>query len=339
MDPEQEQQVPAETPVETEVRATPELSPRARAEKEIADAAAARRVAEAAERIEGMEPAPAPESQSGDEETQTGDAAQAGRVGQETVEAEDPEVEIVVSGQTMKVKQSQIFDAGRRTLQKETAADFKLEMASKLLRDAEALAVGKQPPAPRADAQMPAGEPQAVQGKSDAELAKQIQYGTEEQAAEAIKEIRRRDGVGLTKDSLQAALAELLPSAVGNQVAFHNAIQRFQGEYKDIFGDQHLATLFHVQEARARNAGDVRPPEELWKDIGDGIRKHFKLTAPTPSSGPTLADKAQAKASAPSMPKAAATRVDKEPGRTPTPGEVRDNVLEKMAKARGQRIR
>jgi len=331
----EQNQEAAQQQEEQEARPTPELSPRERAMAEIAAEAARRRDAEAAERIDGMEAPPAP---TGEEpaaapavETEPGGEVEVG------TEIADPDVEIVVNGQKMTVKQSQIVEAGRATLQKERAADFKLEMASKLLKDAEAIAQGKQPSAP-ADAQMPAREAAPVQEKSDAELAKQIQYGTEEQAAEAIREIRRRDAGAVTPESLKAMIAESLPSAVGAQLAFHNAASKARETYSDIFGDPYLTTLFHVQEHRARESGDSRPHAELYTEIGENIRKHFKLKAPTPSSGPSLAEKRDAKASAPSLPRTAAVRVDKETAPPKTREEVRDDVLTKMAKSRGQRI-
>src|SRR4030042_4545194 len=50
----------------------------------------------------------------------------------EPIVDEDPEEEIIVDGEKQKVRKSKIFDAGKRALQKEPAADKSLQEASKL---------------------------------------------------------------------------------------------------------------------------------------------------------------------------------------------------------------
>src|SRR3990167_7646037 len=72
------------------------------------------------------------------------------------------EYDVVVDGQKMKVKGAAIIDAGYRTFQKETAADFRLKMASELLKEAEVKARGPTP-----QGAVPSEPPPA--GKTDAE--------------------------------------------------------------------------------------------------------------------------------------------------------------------------
>ena len=319
-----------------------ETNPRWRAEKEIAAAAAARREAEAAERIPGMEPAPAPVA-----EVATTVAAPAteeavpaeggGRVEEAAPKAIDPnaEYDLIIDGKPVKVKASQIMETGQRALQKELAADQRLELATRMLEEAKRRAEG-QPPVPTGAQPTGKTESAPAAGKSDAELAHSIQYGTQEQAGEAIAEIRRRDSTAVTQDSLQEFIVQQLPAAVSSQLAFHQAVTSAKDEYKDIFADPHLTTLFHVQEHQARQAGDVRSHSDLYKAIGDGIRSHFKLAAPTKANGPTIAEKKVAKAAAPSVPKLASVRIETPGGPPKTPEEVRDGVLAKMKAARGQ---
>jgi hypothetical protein len=321
--------------------ATPELSPRARAEKEVWAAANERRAREAAEPLPPgagdvpVAPAPPGTPEPEPEPVEAGGEPK-GEVSAPEVAAEDPEIELLVNGKPMKVKQSQILDAGRRTLQKDAAADMKLEIASKLLREAEER-VGKQPPS-QEGAQPPADpSKQPVQGKGDAELAELLQYGTKEQAAAAIAEIRRRDNGADPQQGLSEFIAKQLPAALDARLAFHEAVRTARSDYKEIFADPHLTTLFHVQEHRAREAGDARSHAELYKEIGDGIRKHFKLAPPTPPANQTLEQKKDAKRAMPLLPRPAGSRVESAGAEKPlTPEQARERALDAMKKSRGQ---
>jgi hypothetical protein len=325
-------QVPASV---EEPSPTPELSPRARAEREVWARSNKERAIEAAVPLPpaaGEEPAPEATAPA---EAAPGEPAAAPSGDEPAPAADDPEIELLVNGKPMKVKQSQILDAGRRTLQKDAAADMKLEIASKLLREAEER-TGKQP-SPSGDAQPPAEPLKAVQEKSDADLAELLQYGTKEQAASAIAEIRRRDSGAVDQKGLQEFISRQLPDMVSTQLAFHSAVREAQAEYKDIFADPHLTTLFHVQEHRLRQAGDARPHAELYKEIGSGIRTHFKLPVPAKDTGPTLEQKRDLKAATPAVPRAAAARVDPgDAGKKVTPEEARERAMEAMRKSRGQ---
>lgn len=346
-----EPQVPAVEPApEVAVEPTPPAlseqpdNPRLRAEREIA----ARRVKDleeetgnkhsgepsALEAADGAPPAQVPA------EPPAEPPAPAAEPAPEPVAAKpafdpDAEVELLINGKPVKVKGSQIIDTGMRALQKDFAADQKLELASKLLDEATKRAQGQ--PSPQGDAQ-PAGSavvtaPAGVTAKSDMELAELLQYGTKEQAAQAIAEIRRRDAKAAPEESVQELLTKHLPAAVSAQLTFHEAIRTAQTEYRDIFADPYLTQLFHIEEHKARQAGDARSHAELYKAIGDSIRDHFKLKAPAAPAGPTLDEKKAAKAATPPAPRLASVRLDK----APDPKEPsREDILAKMKSTRGQ---
>lgn len=82
---------------------------------------------------------------------------------------EDPEETIIVNGKEMKVKRSELLDAGRRTKQKMLAADEYLERASEALKRAEALEK-KNPEARDAKAE-PSDKDAHKDEKPDPELA------------------------------------------------------------------------------------------------------------------------------------------------------------------------
>ena len=95
-------------------------------------------------------------------------------------------VKIKVDGQEKEVPVTEIMEAGTRTLQKESAADKRLEEATRMLKQAEerfnSLA-SKDPEKPD------------LSKADDLELARSIQMGTEDEASAAIKVLRDRENV------------------------------------------------------------------------------------------------------------------------------------------------
>ena len=250
----------------------------------------------------------------------------------------DPEAlyDVVVDGQKLSVKGKAIIDAGFRTFQKETAADFRLKMASELLREAEAKA-------------QPRGEPAALEAppageKTDAELGQALQYGTPEQVAEAVKILRGRGAV--STEQLQAFTAQQARVAAQDEFRFQDAKNFVESEYKDLLSNDYLRRLFFLEENRRRaprergGEADTRPYKELYKAIGDDLRKAFNLpkqassspTSPTPPG--TVAARQARKAEAPPVPRTAAARLREAEtaGKVPSPSEI----IASMAATRGK---
>lgn len=234
----------------------------------------------------------------------------------------DQDYDIVVNGKPMKVKGSQIIERGKMALQKETAADQKLELASRLLQEVQA----RQPP--------PA---QAVEtpSLSDEQLAEIIQYGTKEQAAQAIAELRK---AGQSSETAQQLMAKQLPQVVSDQLAFHEAAKFVQTEYGDLLTDPYLKQLFFMKENQLRQTGDRRPYVDLYKEIGEDLRTHFNKPKTTPSAqqpaAKTREEKVAAKAAAPAAPKLASARME---GKGEAKAPTREEIIAKMQLARGQR--
>lgn len=252
----------------------------------------------------------------------------------ETPSGVDPEAEyeIEIEGRPMKVKGAQIIDAGRRTLQKETAADYRLQLATQAYNEAQ-----RQLAAARTPAVPPAPEP-----LNDIQLAELVQFGTKEQAAAAIAEIRRRDSSAVTTEGLQQFMSAQLPKIVDRQLEFREATRFVQSEYGDLLNDPYLRQLFFVEEDRLRKAGDQRGYTDLYTAIGDGIRKHFNRpkapgttpAAPTATPAPTREQRQAAKAAAPAAPKLASARLDG--GATQQRPKTREEIIESMRRSRGQ---
>lgn len=240
---------------------------------------------------------------------------------------------VKVDGQEMEVPGKAIIDAGYRTFQKETAADFRLKMASELLREAEAKARTATPQS--AATTQPVAQ---VQDKSDADIANALQFGTPEQAAEAASILRGRGAV--SQEEIQKFVAQTVRTTTKDELQFQDALNFVQTEYKDLLGNAYLKDLFFLKENQARAAGDKRPYKDLYKAIGDDLRTAFKMTAPAASAngaptptGTVAARQALKRETAP-VPRTAASRLSEaaDTGKVKTPAEI----IAGMAAARGK---
>lgn len=334
----QETPTPVEIPVETQggnnpnqeyLAPTPELNPRLQILREIAERSNLQADSDAAESIPVMDEDGNPtEIESAEIETQPEESAAPPETPPQTKPAEtsapvevadqfdpDKEYDLIVHGRPIKVKGSQIIEQGRVAIQKETAADQKLQKATQILEEARALAQAQKTPPP----------PQLT----DEELAQIIQFGTPEQATAAIKLIR---GNPQAEQQKFQEVAQSLPKVVSDQIAFHEAATFVQSEYKDLLADPYLKPIFFNRENELREAGDTRPYKELYKSIGDELRKHFNRPAPTTAK--TMEEKREAKANAPAAPRLASARMESTPEKKPP---TREEIILKMQQARGQR--
>lgn len=176
---------------------------------------------------------------------------------QETQEAkpeakEDDLETIVVQGQKVQVNKSQLLDAGRRTLQKESTADKRLQEATEMHRQAQAyLASLKQQHQPSSDA-----DAQNQSPSSDA---------TNEAGAQRPA----------TQDQIRALVRQ--EQWLANA---ETAAQRFMSEFKDIAEDPMLMRLAsHLEDeriAQAKSEGiPLGDPWEAYKKHGETIRTRF----------------------------------------------------------------
>lgn len=349
----EETPAPGAAPEEEYAKPNPQDNPRNIALREIAKTVAAKHVVEAAETAPTIDeegnitpppgetppnepPAPAevlaeePSPEGPPPAEQPAPAAPA---------AIDPlqDYDVVVDGQKMKVKGKAIIDAGYRTFQKETAADFRLQMASELLKEAQAKAQGT--PSPEAPP-----KPEAPKGKTDAELANALQFGTPEQAAEALSEMRGRGAV--SPEQVQQFASQQARIAAQDELQFQDAMKFVQSEYADLLSNDYIKRLFFVEENRRRapkdrgGEADRRPYKELYRTIGDDLRTALKIpkqaasspSQPTPPG--TVAARQARKAETPPVPRTAATRLGEAAAaaKVATPSEI----IAAMAAKRGQ---
>jgi hypothetical protein len=330
---------------------TPDLNPRNRVLGEIAQRANSAADESAAETLpEGdgesmpQDPAPiaaapsepeaAPEAEEPAESQAAAPAAEPAAAPQIAGIDPNAEYEVQVDGQAVKLKGTQILSR----VQKGEAADYRLELASKLLEEAKRTVAPQQqlPAEGVAQQAQPARQP-----ISDEQLAEMIQFGTREQAAEAVRALNARRPDTVTMEGLQTFMAQQMPRIVDQQLAFREGANLVQKEYGDLLADADLKQLFFIKENAARKAGDKRFTE-LYREIGEDIRKKFNRPATTvapaaptqQAPAQTVAQRQAAKAAAPAAPRLASARLDG--GSAQAKPKSREEIIAEMRQKRGQ---
>jgi HPt (histidine-containing phosphotransfer) domain-containing protein len=223
-------------------------------------------------------------------------------------------ITVKVDGQEMQVPESQVLEAGIRYVQKDKAADRRLDEATRLLRTAQEAAAPKKEEKPLPD-------------MDEAELANRIRNGTDEEAQEAMRILKGR----------QQATPEEITQAVEGRVLMkidhQNAISWFQNEYKEIVSDPYLLNIAIAEEARLRNSGDERPFKEVYQDVGESIRKKLQEWKGGKPSVSTSTSKQERKSEITNLPAASVRQQQKEQPKPKTTAQT----IEEMRKARGQR--
>ena len=250
------------------------------------------------------------------------DAAPAATPALELAPADDTE-ELVIDGQKVRKPKTEVHEAGIRALQKQLAADRRLEEAARMLREAKEreafLMQQMQRAAPAAD---PAQNQQAPQHPDDVarykSLTERLRYASDEEAAAAVREMEQfvSERASRAQQATLQAVTQQLPQAVASQVEFNAAKEWFLQEYSDIAKDPNLSVIAIVKDQQARQEGDTRPIRERWKAIGDELRQWRGA-----SNVASMEDKAARKATL-DEPKPMAAR-SPAPAKEPTPEEAR----------------
>ena len=223
------------------------------------------------------EEAPPVEGASPEDTGEPEDEAEDAAAGDDEEEEEDTPavvemVTIVVDGEKREVPLSDVMDAGKRTLQKESAADKRLREAAEMREQATKLleAAGR-----RVEEQLPE-EGAAPSPISDEErervatLAESILYGEEEERNEALAEVIGMGRVEATpSDDRVLALihAELHASEIRNKLSASPE----SGGYADIMSDPYL---FSIASARVDALLQEGQPNswELYAGVCDEVR-------------------------------------------------------------------
>jgi|GEM_PF-4258689 len=268
-------------------------------------------------------------------------------------------VQVKINGVVETWPESRVLAAA----QKNESADRRLEQAAHLEREvrrraaevaqreaqmAQARAVEPNPASPGAPVPAPATQPnQSVPELTPAELARQVRYGTEEEAAEAFQKLIQAGRGNATPDP--EALAATVQQRIEAKTEFQTSLAEFGREYRDVVEDEGQAyyAAQMVQQIRQKDAehGVQRTPLETFKLAGDAARKWRERLvsryAPQPAANnpkpapaaATVQNRDARKAAMPQTPQAATARFA--PARSAPPKSASDVVAE-MNRSRGK---
>ena len=184
--------------------------------------------------------------------------------------AKDPEAEAAIAAQA--AESNDAPQEPRRTKYKingrevyltddeVTARVQKIESADQYLAEASRLRNEQ-----LAKAQVPQQrDPEPQQSvEDDLALARAIQMGSEEEAAAAVRSLRRVTPSVTTAD---------ISRTIDDRLTFNQAIQQYRKDFADIVSDPVLNNLALETDRKLLAAGDKRPYAERYADIGNTLR-------------------------------------------------------------------
>lgn len=180
-------------------------------------------------------------------------------------------VKVKVDGEERDVPLSEVI----AQYQKGQAADRRLEEAARLKREAEQRAT-QLPPLPEKGAEK-------EEGISRSDLIKALQYGTEEEAAEAFEKYEARLRPSVDTETVYAE--------INRRMEAQRLEDQWRGANEDIAKDQQLYGLVFQRTAQKVRGGDERSVFEIATEEAEAVRSWLKSYAPTPPARSEKLDK------------------------------------------------
>lgn len=216
-------------------------------------------------------------------------------------------VAIVVDGQTIEVEESRILEAGKRTLQKDHAADRRLQEAANTKRQAEELL-------------------RQAQQLSIPDAARQAAP-----SQDAPQQPQPQPATSFTPEMLETVLENKLYMRDATKAA-----AKFREDFPDIAADPHLMSMAANMEQQRLNTATALgesygDPFEAYRKHGEAVQKWVqKFTGAAPA--PATQDKADRKRTITAIPAANARAPAPQPPKELTVSQI----IEEERKSRGR---
>ena len=241
---------------------------------------------------------------------------------------------LTIDGVEQEVPLSQIEDAGTRALQKDMAADRRLEEATRLLQQAQAARQSGQLSTP--DAARTVAEANQADKKRVAELLDAIRYGEEAEAEAALQEvITTRSAGGASKEEIIASVRQELAQ---NAIRARLYQSPEDGGFKDLMDDPKLYQLARLEIDELVSKGATYEDWTTYQKAGEAVRAWANKSGVSASpvgkgNGNTLESKQLKKKNIDVVKSVQAKTKPTPDDNEPVP--VQQTIAE-MAKARGQ---
>lgn len=258
------------------------------------------------------------------------------------VDKQEEFVTLTIDGKETEVSKSKILDAGTRAMQKESAADTRLEEATRILTDAKATAEQLK----ESSSQPSATDVDDTASKIDKEaLAKTLVDGSVDEVAEAIGTIM---GTG-RQDELATQAVKMQPDDVYGMVEgalqMKDAMDTFQGTpesggYGDLYADETMRQMVFDKEADLAKGEKPGTPGERLKEAAESVRE-WKNNLVKESGGNVVdfGERSSKKANADSTASSAGGRKPADTNEQPkSEADKRRETLSKMSRSRGQHL-
>jgi len=211
----------------------------------------------------------------------------------DSVEKETQMETIIVDGEEMQVPLSELVDAGKRTLQKETAADKRLAEATKLLNEAKKITSQEDSEEPDEKDGEDADTPDGMD--IDA-IVEAIQFGDEDDIKKAILAIKSEAvtnsaGESMTPENVQEVVQkEFTRKMIMDEL--HKPADK--GGFKDLLEDPVLSDLYRKKVDEKLQAGG-KNDLAMYQAAGKEVREWVSSIAGTPAKKPETLEKKKAK--------------------------------------------
>lgn len=188
-----------------------------------------------------------------------------------TEEPAEEMVTIKVRGEEKQVPISQVYEAGTRVLQKETDLEKRYDEVTKMQKELQRKLDGLPPEKPS----VPDKEEDAPEEDEEDynELAYALQYGTSEEAADAVRKLR---GSGIDEDTIRKAVQQIRAEEKQADIMGRLKQPKADGGFADLMDGGVLQSRFAAEvDILVTHENMAYDSLETYKKAGEAVRKQY----------------------------------------------------------------